>query len=198
MMASGRIIFLLEEPSMKYLLEGLLPRIFPGLQSGQHFLCVPHQGKSDLDASIPKKLKAWQIEGDRFVILRDTDGANCLLLKARFVAMCSQSRRPDTLIRLVCQELEAWYLGDLLALAEVFQDPKLNTPVMRKRFADPDAWQKPADQLTRMISGFQKGATARAMAKTLESKRNTSRSFQVFVDGLSKMVSDLGIATSPH
>ncbi|MCX8516859.1 MAG: hypothetical protein ORN29_02075 [Rhodoferax sp.] len=25
-----------------------------------------------MDASIPKKLKAWQIEGDRFVILRNT------------------------------------------------------------------------------------------------------------------------------
>ena len=32
----------------------------------------------------------------------------------------------------------------------------------------------------------------------MASGRNTSRSFQVFVDGLSKMVSELGIATSPH
>ncbi|XEQ91738.1 hypothetical protein SCACP_05460 [Sporomusa carbonis] len=41
----GRIVFLLEELSMKELLEGLLPRLFPGLV----FQCVPHEGKTDLD-----------------------------------------------------------------------------------------------------------------------------------------------------
>lgn len=40
----GRIVFLLEEPSMQALLEGLLPRLFPQLR----FLCVPHDGKTDL------------------------------------------------------------------------------------------------------------------------------------------------------
>ena len=36
----GRMIFLLEEPSMKTLLEGLLPRLFPGMVAGEHFLCI--------------------------------------------------------------------------------------------------------------------------------------------------------------
>jgi hypothetical protein len=63
----GRLVFLLEEPSMKLLLEGLLPRLMPGWVAGQHFLCVAHQGKSDLDLSIPRKLSAWQYPGDRFV-----------------------------------------------------------------------------------------------------------------------------------
>ena len=33
----GRIIFLLEEPSLKNLLEGLLPRLFPGWIEREHF-----------------------------------------------------------------------------------------------------------------------------------------------------------------
>ena len=44
----GRMVFLLEEQSMKELLDGLLPRLFPGL----NFLCVPHEGKKDLERSI--------------------------------------------------------------------------------------------------------------------------------------------------
>lgn len=50
---SGRVIFLLEEPSMKAMLAEYLPRLVPGWIQGQHFLLLPHQGKSDLDKSIP-------------------------------------------------------------------------------------------------------------------------------------------------
>ena len=45
----NRIVFLLEEDSMRTLLEGVLPRLFPGLL----FQCVPHEGKQDLEKSIP-------------------------------------------------------------------------------------------------------------------------------------------------
>ena len=66
----SRIVFLLEEDSMKVLLEGLLPRLFPGLS----FLCLSHEGKQDLEKSIPRKLKAWREPGVRFVVVRDQDG----------------------------------------------------------------------------------------------------------------------------
>ncbi|GMU62432.1 MAG: hypothetical protein AMXMBFR34_41950 [Myxococcaceae bacterium] len=59
----GRVVFLLEEKSMKVLLDGLLPRIVPSLD----FLCVPHEGKQDLEKSIPRKLRAWREPGVRFV-----------------------------------------------------------------------------------------------------------------------------------
>ena len=81
---SGRVIFLLEEPSMKAMLAEYLPRLVPGWIQGQHFLLLPHQGKSDLDKSIPIKLKAWQEPGARFVVVRDNDNADCLALKARY------------------------------------------------------------------------------------------------------------------
>ena len=160
----GRLIFLLEEPSMKVLLDILLPRLFPGMEPGIHFQCVPHQGKSDLDNSVPRKLSAWRTPGDRFVIVRDNDNATCTDIKARYVRMCHKANRPDTLIRLVCQELESWYLGDLQALASAFSEKKLAAPALKRKFIAPDSWQKPSVELARLLPAFQKISAARSMA----------------------------------
>ena len=188
----GRIIFLLEEPSMRVLLDEWLPRLFPGWMAGEHFQCVPHEGKSDSDRSIPRKLAAWRIPGDRFIIVRDTDNADCVDLKARLVALCSQAGRPDTLVRLVCQELESWYLGDLAAVAAAFKFPKADTFAYRKRFAAPDNWQKPSLELKRLVPSFQKLSGARAMAGHLGARSNRSYSLQVFVAGVQRMAADMG------
>jgi len=161
----GRIIFLLEEPSMKNL----------------------------LDKSIPRKLKAWQIPDDRFVIVRDNDNADCMSLKSRLLDICAANGRSDTLVRLVCQELQGWYLGDLSALASAFNNPKLNTPKNVKRFSVPDELQKPSIEIARLIPEFQKGSSARLMGEHLNIKNiNKSKSFQVFITGLQKMASDMG------
>ncbi len=187
----GRIVFLLEEPSMKILLQGLLPRLFPGWVEHEHFTCIPHEGKSDLDRSIPKKLKAWRIPGDRFVIVRDNDNADCIDLKGRLRTICGACGRPDTLVRLVCQELESWYLGDIEALALAF-DPKLDIPMLRKRFVEPDAWQKPSKELERLIPAFQKGMGARLMAQYLRETGNLSCSYNKFIEGLRRVAGQMG------
>lgn len=188
----GRVIFLLEEHSMKTLLEGLLPRLFPGWVLNQHFQCLKFEGKSDLDRNIPRKLSAWRIPGDRFVIVRDNDYADHIKLKTRLTALCAANGRPDTLIRLVCQALESWYLGDLTALAKAFDDPKLALPALRKRFALPDNFQKPSVELVRLIPSFQKGSGARAMADCLTEAGNRSVSFRVFVQGVRRLASEMG------
>ncbi len=187
----GRLVFLLEELSMRVLLDAWLPRLFPGWIDGQHFLCIPHEGKSDLDRSVPRKLTAWRVPGDRFVILRDTDGADCIDLKARYRDICQRSGRPDTLIRLVCQELESWYLGDLRALANAFGGKGIDTPAHRKRYIHPDDWQKPSVQVKHLVPTFQKVAGARAMATHLDPETNQSHSLRIFVDGLHRQVADM-------
>lgn len=188
----GRVVFLLEEPSMRALLEGLLPRLFVGWKKGEHFLCIEHQGKSDLDKSVPRKLKNWQYPGDRFVVMRDNDNADCRQVKARYVELCADSGRGDTLIRLVCQELESWYLGDLRALAQCYGAPKIDSPALRKKFADPDGCQKPSMEIARRLPGFQKGSAARDMAAHLTPEHNRSRSFQTFVAGLRHVAFEMG------
>lgn len=188
----GRIIFLLEEPSMKALLDGLLPRLLPGFSAGQNFLCVPHEGKSDLDRSIPRKLSAWREPLVRFVVVRDADGADCIDLKARLQTLCTKAGRPDSLVRLVCQELESWYIGDLQALSVAFGNSKLDTPAHRKRFAYPDDWLKPSVELKRLLPAFQKISGARVMAAVLKDAGNLSQSFRVFVAGVRRVATDMG------
>nr|WP_261313145.1 DUF4276 family protein [Burkholderia dolosa] len=183
---------MVEEPSMKALLDDLIPRLFPGLRVQEHFQCVPHEGKTDLDRSIPRKLKAWREPGVHFVVVRDNDSTDCVALKERIRQCCCEAGRPETLIRLVCQELESWYIGDLVALEAAFPDCRVDTPALRKKFLEPDSWQKPSVELKRLIPTFQKLSCARLMASTLRGEGNRSRSFQVFLDGLRRIVGEMG------
>ena len=48
-----KLIFMLEEASMKVLLDGILPRLLP---EGVGFQTIPHAGKRDLELSLPRKL----------------------------------------------------------------------------------------------------------------------------------------------
>jgi hypothetical protein len=179
----NRLVFLLEEYSMKVLLEGLLPRLFPRLE----FLCVPHQGKQDLEKSVPRKLRAWQEPGVRFAVLRDNDGGDCTVLKQRLASLCAEADRPDTLVRIPCQELEAWYFGDPEALATAFDDERLRGLGAKARFRQPDAVDAPSRALEALIPAFQKVSGARRLAPHLDVERSTSRSFQVFVSGVARV-----------
>ncbi|TAK54307.1 MAG: DUF4276 family protein [Gammaproteobacteria bacterium] len=178
----SRVVFLLEEYSMKILLEGLLPRLFPHLP----FLCVPHEGKQDLEKSIPRKLKAWREPGVRFCVIRDNDGADCAELKRNLVALCQRGGRDDALVRIACQELEAWYFGAPGALADAFGDERLRGIAAKARFRDPDGIVQPAAALTELVPEFQKVSGARSMARVLP-RENGSRSFQVLIAGLVRL-----------
>jgi len=182
----SRIVFLLEEYSMKVLLDGLLPRLFPDLP----FLCVPHEGKQDLEKSIPRKLRAWREPGVRFCVIRDNDGADCRGLKEALVSLCRDGSRPDTLVRVACQELEAWYFGAPDALAEAFGIPRLRELSARAPFRDPDAIVQPATALAELVPEFQKVSGARSLARVLP-RENRSRSFQVLLAGLERLSEEL-------
>jgi len=179
----SRLVFLLEEPSMKVLLETMLPRLFPGLD----ILCVAHEGKSDLERSIPRKLRNWQVPGDRFVVVRDADGADCKALKDALVALCQESGQPDTLVRIVCQELEAWYFGQPEALAAAFGNESLRTIGARARYRNPDSIVQPSKQLRGLCPEFQKVDGARRIADYLSYPNNVSPSFKVFIEGVARV-----------
>lgn len=184
----GRLIFLLEELSMKELLDGLLPRVFPGLS----FLCIPFEGKKDLELSIPKQLRGWRKPGDRFVIVRDNDGGDCIALKQRLRGFCQQTGHDDALIRIVCQELEAWYLGEPDAMAAAFDDERLRNIGNRRNYRCPDSRLKPSEDVQRLCRGFQKIDGARRIANHLTREGNRSPSFQAFLDGVGRLQSSRG------
>ena len=181
----SRVVFLLEEYSMKTLLDGLLPRLFPDLL----FQCVPHDGKDDLERSIPRKLRGWREPGVRFVIVRDNDRGDCIALKERLRELCSVRPEADWLIRIACQELEAWYLGEPDALADAFGKEPLRRIGSRAQFRQPDAVPYPADALARLVPKFQKVSGARLLAKHLTRERNRSSSFHTMLDGIERVAS---------
>ncbi len=167
---------------MATLLNRMLPRLFPDLL----FLCVSHQGKKDLEKSIPIKLRGWREPGVRFVIVRDNDGGDCVALKNRLRDLCSKRPEHDWLIRIACQELEAWYLGEPAALAKAFGKDHLRRIGAKARFRKPDAVRHPARELAKLVPQYQKISGARRLADHL-TRDNRSPSFQALLNGIERI-----------
>ncbi len=191
---TGKVVFLLEEPSLKHLLEGLLPRLYPSLI----FQCVAHEGKQDLEKSVPRKLRAWREPGVRFLVVRDNDGEDCVALKRRLAALCEDAGRGDSVVRIACQEIEAWYLGDSDALADAYANEKLRGVGRRARFRNPDAVQHPSAALRRLAPEFQKVDGARRMAARLTREGNRSASFHALLNGIEKLQDETPDAANPR
>jgi hypothetical protein len=175
------LVFLVEDASMKELLLGLLPRLGLG---DLPTTVIAHEGKSDLDRSIPRKINAWQDPSARFIILRDQDSADCLALKARLRALCPT--RLPTLIRIACRELESWFLADLAAVDRAF-GTQLAAQQGKKKFKQPDRLGTPSAELERLVPAFTKVAGARLMARELDLENERSPSFSHFVRGVRRV-----------
>lgn len=182
----SRIVFLLEEYSMEVLLRGLMPRLFPGVP----FLCVTHEGKQDLEKSLPRKLRGWSERNVRFCVIRDNDGADCTEVKRRLVELIPAARRSRCLVRIACQELEAWYFGEPAALARAYQRPTLAEIGAKAKYRRPDEIAKPSKELPLLVEEFQKVSGARAMGREL-TRECTSPSFRALVSGLDRLVTEI-------
>ena len=172
---------------MANFLDELLPRLFSNLS----FQCVPHRGKVHLEQSIPRKLRAWREPGVRFVVMRDQNSGDCHVVKARLRDRCEQGGRTDALVRIVCRELEAWYIGDGEALVAAFPDAakRIRWGLRKQRFRNPDEVVQPAKALSDLIPQFQKRSGARSLGRHL-SRQNRSRSYQVFLAGIEHLLSE--------
>jgi hypothetical protein len=186
-----KLVFLLEEPSMKRTLEALLPKILPAEIVTQ---LVFFQGKQDLEKNIPSKLNGWRdsYHKIRFIVLRDNDGhPDCKSLKNRLSSLCAKHGHPDALIRLACQEMESWFLGDLLAIEKGLGRANLYKKyASSKKFRDPDHLGSPSDELSKLLGRYQKVGGARAIAPHLDPdpKKNNSVSYGIFIKGVQKLV----------
>lgn len=180
-----KLVFLLEEPSMKYLLDELLPKILP---KDVEFLTISHTGKQALERSIPRKLRGWNEPGDvRFVILHDQDTKDCVKLKQDLVTLCSGTGKA-VLVRIACQEMESWYFGDVNALALAYDRPKLRQLSFQRKYRTPDNIPAPKEELYKLIPEHQQIAGAKRVAPYMTIECNTSISFQQFVSGIRRFV----------
>ena len=171
---------------MEEFLGGLIGRLFPKLV----FQCVTYDGWSDLERSVPVTLRSWHVPGDRFVIVRDSDGRDCHAIKQRIVDSCKEIGRDDVLVRIVCQELEGWYLGDFVALAEAYDSPRVLRHQAKDRFRNPDSVRNPSDAVATLVGSFRKMEAARRLGNLVDVERNRSQSFRVFVEGVRRLIAE--------
>lgn len=169
---------------MKELLAGLLPRLLPEVP----FTLVAHEGRSDLRASIPRKLRGWgNPDGALFVVVHDQDRAECRRLKRELQALCRSAGRDDVLVRIVCRELESWVLGDLAALETALGLKGLARQQNARKFREPDRLAQPEVELRHLVPGYRKVSGARAVGLHLNPAANRSRSFAAFVTGVTQL-----------
>jgi hypothetical protein len=178
------VVFLLEEPSARDLLEGLLPRLLPQVpkEISVHYLVF--EGKQDLDKQLVRKLRGWLLPESAFVVLRDQDAALCTDVRESLTTLVAQSSRERTLVRVACRELESWVLGDWQAVATAYDKPHLSGLSMKANYRDPDQLVRPVEYLRRHLPEYQKRDGARRVGTLLDPSRNQSTSFRVFCSGV--------------
>lgn len=176
------LVFFLEEPSAKEMLKGILPLILP-----DHVVprFVVFEGKQDLEKQLVRKLRLWRTPNSRFIVLRDQDSGDCRLIKRNLSDKCSEAKKPDTIVRIACHELESFYLGDLRAVDKGLQIGSLSKLQNKRKYREPDNLANPAQELMDLTKKrYQKMSGSRAISKHLNLENNLSHSFNVLVKAI--------------
>ena len=177
------IVVLTEEPSIRPVFESLERKLDLG---DARLQIITHNVVSDLERSLPRKLRGWRNPDSAFLVVRDNDGGNCAARKARLQKIIDDAGRADrTLIRIVCQELEAWFLGDRQAMHDAGVLPAGANPAILR--GNPDQIDKPSRRLDEYLKGYAKIEGALKIAPYMEPDRNRSVSFRHIVNALLRL-----------
>lgn len=123
------------------------------------------------------------------MVVRDQDLADCVALKARLTELCVQAGRPDTVIRIACRELEAWYLADLAAVDQAFCT-KLAREQQGRKYRQPDRLSGPSAELAARVRGFGKVDAARRLGGLVDVENTRSPSFAHFVAAVRRLTAE--------
>ncbi len=202
----AHIEFLVEEPSAEAALRGLVPKITSGALS---YDIRVFQGKLDLLSQLPNRLKgyrSWLSRDWRIVVMIDEDREDCTALKKKLEVAAQQANLLtrsvsgatsdyEVMNRLLIEELEAWFLGDVAAIVKAYPgvSPHLAS---QTRYRDPDAIKGGTwEALERVLqkagyysTGLPKVEAARAISEHMDPRHNRSKSFQVFRDSLLDLI----------
>jgi hypothetical protein len=199
------IEFLVEDFSTQGALDRLLPKLLP---KDTEYAIRSFRGKDDLLKQLPNRLggyKAWIPDDYRIVVLLDRDNDDCQTLKSRLEDIARQAgcitkttqscgKPCQILNRIMIEELEAWFFGDVSALCQAY--PGIKSSLAQKAtYRDPDAikggtWEALERELKRaghFPGGLDKVKAAREISVWMEPERNRSPSFQIFCQGLQSL-----------
>jgi hypothetical protein len=177
------LVFLLEEQSAQEMLHGVLPRLPLSLPPVRY---IVFEGKQDLKRNIEKRIRGYRTPDARFVVVRDQDSdPDCKLLKSSIKHSCALAGRPDTIVRIMCRELETIYLADLQAVGTGLGLASLARNQGRRKFRAPDLLASPSRELSVLTAGlYQKIGGSRAIAPHLDLDNVRSPSFRALIAGI--------------
>lgn len=186
-MREARVEILVEEPSMEHFLRELLPVVLPdGYLLDQNCFIRPHEGKSHLRKSIPRKAKTyphWSIPV-KLIIIHDQDSSDCKRLKYDIEKLVREVNETcPLLIRIACRELENWYLGDLNAVEKVYPESKASMQSRKAKFRNPD-FLVGSDEMKKLTGTFTKSFASKEIPKHLALDENKSPSFNHLIKGI--------------
>ena len=197
---------------MRETLQVLLPRLIAGRAEWK---VIDHGSKARLLRDLPQRLRGYrgmaQTMDLRVLVLVDRDRDDCTVLKARLEDMAARAglgtrSAPDptglfhVVNRIVVEELEAWFFGDLPALRTVY--PKVSQTLGAKPgYRDPDAirggtWEalhRALRQAGYFGDHLPKIELARAVAPHMNLENNRSTSFHAFRQGLESLLASAAV-----
>ncbi len=193
---------------MEATLESLLPRLINGRARQK---IINHGSKSQLLKNMPERLQGYRnMARDMdlgILVLVDRDVGDCVELKKKLERMAEENRlstksnpAPDGLFlvvnRVVVEELEAWFLGDVSAIRAAY--PRIPETLAKKQgFRDPDGikggtWEAMHREMKKAgyCNGhFPKLDVARSIAPHMDPDINNSTSFRIFRRGVEALLS---------
>ncbi len=210
------IEILVEDSSGKRLLDHIVPTILGAFAETVGWRVISYRGigkipanlKSGADAAnrilldqLPRVLKGYgKTPGyDAVVVVMDSDRRDCAELLAELHAMLAGCQpTPLTLFRLAIEEVEAWLLGDRVAVLAAY--PKAKVAILEAYQQDSvcGTWEVLADALHKggsaavkragwPLPGQLKHEWAEAIGPLLNVETNQSPSFGKFRDGLRRL-----------
>ena len=112
LMPERDIVVFVEEQSAYEIVRAMARK----LDLDDRLTVLKHRGAGDLERSFARKIASDPLPNSKFLVLRDADNKNCKTLKRQLGDLIPRDKRAKTIVRIVCQELEAWYLAQPEAL----------------------------------------------------------------------------------
>jgi len=210
---------LVEGQSEVIALENILPKILGDYGKFHTWNVHKHRGKGELPDNpktkpnrdnptllhnLPALLRAYGKslkKNEAVIVLVDLDALDCLKFKKdlyNLLELC-KPKKPNTLIRIAIEELEAWYLGDINALRTAYPDYKQETIATYTQDSICGTWELIADAVYaggtkalkkkgRRAHLVEKIEWAKKISPNLDIDNNNSPSFQMFREGIKQLI----------
>ncbi|MBL0508517.1 DUF4276 family protein [Aeromonas caviae] len=185
------LVFMLEEPSAKAMLESVLPRFLDDTITTRIFY---FEGKQDLEKNVVRKIQLYQNPNARFIVIRDQDSQpNCMVTKNKLLDLCKKTGKSHhCLVRIACRELETIYLADLQAVEKGLDIKNINKLQETKKFRSPDQLENPKKELKVLTNNkYQNISGSREIGKHLDLNNTRSPTFKNILGAVKKWEADL-------